>query len=300
MTRIALDPPWMRAAARDVETAAREAAAGNADMRWLIASDLPSAHRASVSAAYRSTRSVPEALRSVARELRMRADLIDRQEASHPFGSMGLARIRAPKWLTNRVLKIARKTIQITGTIKQLVEQARDYAHLADKAFEGPFWGNFCGAGNNGEYGAPADTLDACCKTHDTAYRTEKIGPYTQFTPSGLMRGAEANRALSQCAKRQPDGTETDKMERFDPTKTNALDIRGDDARSGVMKLFGLMAEVGFALLAAEKKIRQQIDAIPGISAKRAKELAAWALKKAADEILAQYKDKFDELGPLV
>ena len=290
----------MRRAAREVGRAADDAANGNADMRWLLDAGLADTERAKVAAAYRSTRSVPDALRAVSRGLLTRADLIERSEQTRSMQVMGLARISMPKWLRKRTMKIAKKKIKITSIVTDFVDQAQDYAHLADKARHGPFWGNFCGAGNKGEKEPPTDTLDACCKTHDAAYKELGVTPTSQFTPDGLMKTAKANEALSKCARRQPDGTEHEKTLRFDPlSQPKPHNIRGDDARSGMMKLFALMADIGFELRAAEEKIKKEIDKIPFISTARAKELAAWALRTAAKEILDQYADKFDELGQL-
>jgi len=296
--KIVVDPTWMRRAAREIDRAADDAAAGNADMKWLLDTDISGVERAKLATAYRSTRSVPEALRAVSRSLSTRAALIDLSEQM-VWGASGVSRISMPKWLKKKILKIAKGTIKITGIMTKFVDQAQDYAHLADKARNGTFWGNFCGAGNKGETKTPTDTLDACCKVHDAAYKRLGITASSQFSPAGLMKTAAANAALSKCARKQPDGTESGNMRRFDPDHVNSLDIEGEDARSGVMKLFGLMSEIGYALTTAEAKIKKRIDAIPGISGARAKELAEWALRTAAKEILDSYADRFGELGPL-
>lgn len=296
--RVVLDPNEMRRAARAIEEAALETTRGNTDVRQLLDSGLSPMSREAVRSAHRSTRDVPDSLRAVARQLRVRADLIERSQGS--FDGAGAGRIAPPKWLRNPAMTIARKSVRISGLIRRLHDQARDYAHLADKARQGTFWGNFCGSGNKGETLAPSDTLDSCCKTHDAAYKRLGVTATTQFTPAGLMKTAEANRALSHCATLQPDGTERGDVQRFDPNKKNNLGIQGDDARSGVMKLFALMALIGAQIAAAQRRAAAAIDDIPFVSAARAKEIAAWAMDKAAREIIDQHRRQLAELGALV
>lgn len=297
MSRVAANPALLRAAAHQADRAADEAARGLIDMRWIATSTLADVHRERARAAVRSTRSVPEELRAIARELRRRADLFERADAGDR--TIGVAGRIGTKWLRKKASKLARKTLKITTTIKALVAQSHDYGHLAIKALHTQFWGNFCGAGNKGESKAPTDTLDSCCKQHDQAYATLGLGAFNQFTPQGLVKGAEANAALAACAQRQPDGTESENTKRFDPDVVDPSGVTGDDARSGVIKLFSLMATLGNAIAAAKAKVQAALDKLPFVSKETAAALAEAAINTAAQAILAKYKDELDKLGAL-
>jgi hypothetical protein len=225
---------------------------------------------------------------------------------------------KAKKWAKE---KINAKLEKIMAMIKGKVSDLAPFGYIGAKAVRGVFWGNFAGKENRfvngprqrGDYdyhddikvkqgertvkevtwekayeeaypGARAvDPLDLCAAKHDYRFKTLKITAATQILPSGLMKGETSNLELAHCARHKAVPAKGFDPDRRDPNSQ----VKGSDARDGIIALFGLLGAIG-------KLLNEAVDAAAGLkyisrefATEQVEKLTAAPIRRGLNEIPA-------------